>query len=135
MCVYSERVYGIPPEQAVGTAAGTKFGYDEDGKLFLTKEPKLLLNDNNAGKPEGTHLKIGRRPRAAFGNPTATGKCRNMSTPAMVRVGWCWCCTTTRNANTPPVRRGDCPTASRQLPAGALRRSGEERPDRDRHEE
>ena len=36
----------------------------------LTKEPKLLLNDNDAGKPEGIHLMIGRRPHAAFGNST-----------------------------------------------------------------
>jgi hypothetical protein len=68
--VYSERVYGIPPEQVVGSAGGTKYGYDKDGKPFLTKEPKLLLNDDNAGKPEGIHLEIGRRPRAAFGNST-----------------------------------------------------------------
>jgi phosphoglycolate phosphatase-like HAD superfamily hydrolase len=68
--VYSERVYGIPPEQVVGTAGGTKFRYDKAGKPFLTKDPKLLLNDNNAGKPEGIHLMIGRRPRAAFGNST-----------------------------------------------------------------
>ena len=68
--VYSEKVYGIPPEQVVGTAGGTKYGYGKDGKPFLTKEPKLLLNDNNAGKPEGIHLMIGRRPYAAFGNST-----------------------------------------------------------------
>jgi phosphoserine phosphatase len=68
--VYSERVYGIPPEQVVGTAAGTKYGYQKDGTPFLTKEPKLLLNDDNAGKPEGIHLMIGRRPCAAFGNST-----------------------------------------------------------------
>ena len=68
--VYSEQVYGIPPEQVVGTAGGTKYGYDKDGKPFLTKEPKLLLNDDNAGKPEGIHLMIGRRPYAAFGNST-----------------------------------------------------------------
>jgi hypothetical protein len=67
---YSQNVYGIPPEQVVGTASGTKYGYDKDGRPFLTKEPKLLLNDNNAGKPEGMHLEIGRRPRAAFGNST-----------------------------------------------------------------
>jgi phosphoglycolate phosphatase-like HAD superfamily hydrolase len=65
---YSEQTYGIPPEQVVGTAGGTKYGYDKEGKPFLTKEPKLLLNDNNAGKPEGIHLMIGRRPLAAFGN-------------------------------------------------------------------
>ena len=68
--VYAERVYGIPPEQVVGSAVGTKFGYDKTGKPFLTKEPKLLLNDDNAGKPEGIHLMIGRRPYAAFGNST-----------------------------------------------------------------
>jgi phosphoglycolate phosphatase-like HAD superfamily hydrolase len=67
---YSEQTYGIPPEQVIGTAGGTKYGYDKDGKPFLTKEPKLLLNDNNAGKPEGIHLMIGRRPLAAFGNST-----------------------------------------------------------------
>ncbi len=68
--VYSQRVYGIPPEQVVGSAVGTKFGYDKTGRPFLTKEPKLLLNDDNAGKPEGIHLEIGRRPHAAFGNST-----------------------------------------------------------------
>jgi len=68
--VYAQEVYGIPPEQVVGTASGVKYSYDQDGKPFLTKEPKLLLNDNNAGKPEGIHLMIGRRPYAAFGNST-----------------------------------------------------------------
>jgi len=68
--VYAQKAYGIPPEQVIGTAGGTKYSYDRDGKPFLTKEPKLLLNDNNAGKPEGIHLEIGRRPRAAFGNST-----------------------------------------------------------------
>ncbi len=68
--VYSQGTYGIPPEQVVGSAAGTKYGYEKNGKPFLTKEPKLLLNDNDAGKPEGIHLMIGRRPHAAFGNST-----------------------------------------------------------------
>jgi phosphoglycolate phosphatase-like HAD superfamily hydrolase len=66
--VYSERVYGIPPEQVVGSVGGTKLGYDKEGEAFLTKEPKLLLNDDHAGKPEGIHMMIGRRPYAAFGN-------------------------------------------------------------------
>ena len=66
--LYSERVYGIPPEQVVGTAGGTKFRYAKDGKPYLLKEPKLLLNDNDAGKPESIHLMIGRRPVVAFGN-------------------------------------------------------------------
>lgn len=68
--VYSQGVYDIPPEQVVGTAGGTTYSYDRDGKPILTKQPKLLLNDNDAGKPEGIHLMIGRRPIAAFGNST-----------------------------------------------------------------
>jgi phosphoglycolate phosphatase-like HAD superfamily hydrolase len=68
--VYSEEVYGIPPEQVVGSVGATKYGYDKNGKPVLIKEPKLLLNDNDAGKPEGIHLEIGRRPFAAFGNST-----------------------------------------------------------------
>ena len=67
---YSERVYGVPPEQVIGSAGGTKYGYDKNGRPTLTKEPKLLLNDNDAGKPEGIHLVIGRRPYLAFGNST-----------------------------------------------------------------
>jgi hypothetical protein len=80
--VYSERVYGIPPEQVVGTAGGTKYSYDKNGKPILTKEPKLLLNDNDAGKPEGIHLMIGRRPVAAFGNSTGDDRCWNIPGPA-----------------------------------------------------
>jgi len=67
---YAEETYGIPPEEIVGTAGETKYGYDKSGKPFLTKEPKLILNDNYAGKPEGIHLMIGRQPYAAFGNST-----------------------------------------------------------------
>ena len=65
---YSEKVYGIPPEQVVGSAGATQFSYDKNGKPILTKVPKLLLNDDKAGKPEGIYLLIGRRPVAAFGN-------------------------------------------------------------------
>jgi len=68
--VYAEQTYSIPPEQVVGTAGSTKYVYDKSGKPFLTKEPKLMLNDNNAGKPEGIYFMIGRRPVAAFGNST-----------------------------------------------------------------
>jgi hypothetical protein len=66
--VYAEQVYDVPPEQVVGTMGATSFAYDPHGRPFLTKDPKLLLNDDNAGKPEGIHLMIGRRPHAAFGN-------------------------------------------------------------------
>jgi phosphoglycolate phosphatase-like HAD superfamily hydrolase len=68
--VYAQRVYGIPAEQIVGTAGGLSYQYGPGGKPVLIKEPKLILNDDNAGKPEGIHLMIGRRPRFAFGNST-----------------------------------------------------------------
>jgi len=68
--VYAEQTYGIQPEQVVGTMGGTRYGYGKDGKPILTKEPKLLLNDDKAGKPEGIHMMIGRRPVTAFGNST-----------------------------------------------------------------
>jgi hypothetical protein len=67
---YAERVYGVPPEQVVGTMGGLSYQYAADGRPVLIKEPKLLLNDDNAGKPEGIHLMIGRRPTFAFGNST-----------------------------------------------------------------
>jgi phosphoglycolate phosphatase-like HAD superfamily hydrolase len=68
--VYADEVYGVQPEQVVGTAAETKFGYDHHGHPILMKEAKVMLDDNNAGKPEGIHLVIGRQPFAAFGNST-----------------------------------------------------------------
>ncbi len=66
--IFSQQVYGIPPEQVVGTAAETRIEYGDDGKPYLIKEPKLLLYDDSAGKPEGIHMMIGRRPCVAFGN-------------------------------------------------------------------
>ncbi len=68
--VYGESVFGLPPEQIIGTAIDTKYGYSKSGAPELMREPKLLLNDNNGGKPEGIHMVIGRRSVAAFGNST-----------------------------------------------------------------
>jgi hypothetical protein len=65
---FSPRVYGVPPEQVVGTAGKTKLTYAPGGKAELIKEPDVLYIDDKTGKPEGIHLVIGRRPRAAFGN-------------------------------------------------------------------
>jgi len=68
--VYAEQLYGIPPEQVVGTASEVKYGYGANGTPVLTKEPRLLLMNDGPGKAEGIHLMIGRRPNAAFGNST-----------------------------------------------------------------
>ncbi len=65
---YAEPVYGVVPEQVVGTLGAVKYGYAKDGRPTLTEEPKILLETVGTGKPEGIHLMIGRRPYIAFGN-------------------------------------------------------------------
>jgi phosphoserine phosphatase len=64
---WTERIYGIPPEQVVGTTGGLKFEM-RDGKPVIMKLPELVLNDDKEGKPVGIQRHIGRRPIAAFGN-------------------------------------------------------------------
>ncbi len=65
---YSERVYGVPRDQVVGSAGGITFSYDDSGKAILTKDPKVLWIDDKTAKPVDIHLMIGRRPIMAFGN-------------------------------------------------------------------
>jgi len=60
----------IPVEHGVDSTGGTSCGHGKDGKPFLTKESKLLLNDNNTDKPEIINLEIGRGPYVACGNST-----------------------------------------------------------------
>ena len=62
-----ERVYGIPPEQVVGSSIKTKYEV-RDGKPVLTRLPELNFIDDKAGKPVGINQHIGRRPIMAFGN-------------------------------------------------------------------
>jgi phosphoserine phosphatase len=64
---WTERVYGIPPEQVVGSSGGLKYEV-RDGKPVLVKLPEIALNDDKEGKPVGIQRHIGRRPIAAFGN-------------------------------------------------------------------
>lgn len=64
---WTEAVYGIPPEQVVGSSILTKFEL-RDGKPVLIREPKLNFFDDKAGKPVGINQHIGRRPIFAFGN-------------------------------------------------------------------
>jgi phosphoglycolate phosphatase-like HAD superfamily hydrolase len=67
MRVFAEQVYGIPPEQVVGSSGKVKFEM-RDGKPVLNKLPEVHHFDDNVGKPVGIHQFIGRRPIAAFGN-------------------------------------------------------------------
>jgi phosphoglycolate phosphatase-like HAD superfamily hydrolase len=65
--VFAERVYGIPPEQVVGSSGKLNFE-SRDGKPLLMKLPDLNFNDDKAGKPVAIQMHIGRHPIAAFGN-------------------------------------------------------------------
>jgi hypothetical protein len=63
----AERVYGIPPEQVVGSSIKTKYEV-LDGKSTLARLPELNFIDDKSGKPIGINQHIGRRPIMAFGN-------------------------------------------------------------------
>jgi phosphoglycolate phosphatase-like HAD superfamily hydrolase len=65
--VYSQRVYGIPPEQVVGSSVLTKYEYN-NAQPLLMRLPKVFFIDDHAGKAVGINLFIGRRPYVAFGN-------------------------------------------------------------------
>lgn len=67
MRVWTERIYGIPPEQVVGSSGVVKYEFN-DGKPVLIKEPKVEFVDDGPGKPVGINRFIGRRPVFAFGN-------------------------------------------------------------------
>jgi hypothetical protein len=62
-----EKVYGVPPEQVIGSSIRTKFEM-RDNKPVLVRLPEINFIDDKAGKPVGIHQHIGRRPLAAFGN-------------------------------------------------------------------
>ena len=67
---YSEKIYGVQPQQIIGSAGKTKYSYGPDGKPQLVKLPEILFVDDSTGKPSAISLVIGRRPHAAFGNST-----------------------------------------------------------------
>jgi phosphoglycolate phosphatase-like HAD superfamily hydrolase len=65
---WTERVYGIPPEQVVGSSGVVKFEFGAGGKPELMKLAKIEFIDDGPGKPVGINRFIGRRPIFAFGN-------------------------------------------------------------------
>lgn len=64
---WAEKVYGIPPEQVIGSSIKTKFEI-RDGNPVLVRLPEMNFIDDKEGKPVGIQMHIGRRPIAAFGN-------------------------------------------------------------------
>jgi len=68
MRTWAERVYGIPPEQVIGSSGKTEFKLAADGKPVLAKLAEVEFIDDGPGKPVGINRVIGRRPIFAFGN-------------------------------------------------------------------
>jgi hypothetical protein len=64
---WTEKVYGVPPEQVIGSSIKTKFEL-RNGKPVLVRRPAVNFIDDKEGKPVGIQSHIGRRPIAAFGN-------------------------------------------------------------------
>ncbi len=67
MRIWAEKVYGIPPEQVIGSSIRTAYEM-RDGGPVLVRLPEMDFYDDKAGKPVGINARIGRRPIAAFGN-------------------------------------------------------------------
>ena len=67
MRAFAEKVYGVPPEQVIGSTIKSKFEL-RDGVPVLVKLPEIGFIDDKSGKPIAIHERIGRRPVAAFGN-------------------------------------------------------------------
>jgi hypothetical protein len=67
MRAFADKVYGIPPEQVVGSTGKLKFELGDDQPV-LVKLPEVQFIDDKEGKPVGIQMNIGRRPIAAFGN-------------------------------------------------------------------
>lgn len=67
MRAFAERVYGVPPEQVIGSTIATKYEV-RDGEPKLERQAKIDFIDDKAGKPVAINRAIGRRPIAAFGN-------------------------------------------------------------------
>ena len=85
MRVFAEKVYGIPPEQVVGSQGKLKFEVC-GGKPVLVKLPEVQFVDDKEGKPSGIQTFIGRRPIAAFGNSDGDLQMLQWTTAGAARV-------------------------------------------------
>ena len=108
---YSERVYGVPPEQVVGSSIATKYEV-QDGKPVLMREPKMFLIDDHAGKAMAINLFIGKRPiRGVRQLRAATPRCwSGRGRRGRHAADGAGASTTTPSANTPTAPPTACPT-------------------------
>ena len=91
---WTEKVYGVPPEQVIGSSIKTKLEM-RDGLPVLVRLPEINFIDDGPGKPVGINQHIGRRPIAAFGNSDGDFRCCNGPPPARALDLDCSCTTPT----------------------------------------
>jgi hypothetical protein len=117
---WTEKVYGVPPEQVVGSTIKVQYEL-RDGEPVLMRLPEVAFIDDKAGKPEGIHRAIGRRPIAALGNSDGDYEMLRWTTSASgLRLGLI-------------VHHTDAAREwayDRQSPVGRLERALDEAPDR-----
>ena len=113
MRVFTERVYGIPPEQVVGSSGVVKFQLRPDGKPVLMKDSKIEFVDDGPGKPVGINRFIGRRPIFAFGNSDGDQQMLEWTAAGTAHASWVSCITPTPSASGR--------TTANQLSAGWIR--------------
>lgn len=99
---WTEKVYGISPEQVIGSSIKTRFQM-RDGSPTLFRLPEINFIDDKAGKPVGINESIGRRPIAAFGNSDAISRCCNGRRSAAAYASALLFITQTPNANMPMI--------------------------------
>ena len=134
--VYSEASLRHPAGTSRRIGRGTTYSYGKDGNPILTKEPKLLLNDNDAGKPEGIHLMIGRRPVVAFGNSTGDQQMLEYTEAGEgPRLGMLVLHDDAEREYAYGPATGPARHQGRDVHPGALRRGNEQWLDRHQHEE
>src|SRR5215510_7636335 len=96
----TQKIYGIPPQQVVGSSGVTKFEIDPNGKASLLKLSKVEFIDDGPGKPVGINRFIGRYPIFAFGNSDGDMQMLQWTAPIPERASWESCITPMPSANT-----------------------------------
>ena len=117
---WTERVYGIPPEQVVGSSGVTRYLLQAPDRPVLMKEPKVEFIDNGRASPKASTDSSAGGRSSPSAIPTATSRCWNGRRPAPAHDSWAWSITPTPYGNTPTT----APRRSAASTRHGTRRSG-----------
>jgi phosphoglycolate phosphatase-like HAD superfamily hydrolase len=112
---WTEKVYGIPPEQVVGSSGVVKFEMGADGKPVLTKLPKIEFVDDGPGKPVGINASSAVIPSSLSAIRTVTSRCWNGPQPAVAHASWASCIIPMPCANMPTTGIPKSANSTRRL--------------------